>query len=90
LDLAKNYLGGLGASIKLAYDLLRPRTDPLSPEDVVAIGVGPMVGTLAPGSSRVCAVTKLPANRAIAGRLTVSPRASRWRSYSIFDSGLTV
>jgi len=65
LDLAKNYLGGLGASIKLAYDLLRPRTDPLSPENVVVIGAGPMVGTLAPGSSRVCAVTKLPANRAI-------------------------
>jgi aldehyde:ferredoxin oxidoreductase len=65
LDLAKNYIGGLGASVKLAYDLLRPGTDPLSPENVMVIGVGPMVGTLAPGSSRVCAVTKLPVNHAI-------------------------
>jgi len=65
LELVKNYIGGLGASVKLAYDLIKPGTDPLSPENVIVIGVGPLVGTLAPGSSRVCAVTKLPANRAI-------------------------
>ncbi len=65
LELAKNYIGGLGASVKLGYDLIKPGIDPLSPENVIVIGVGPLVGTIAPGSSRVYAVTKLPANRAI-------------------------
>ncbi len=62
---ARNFLGGLGLGVKLAYDLMEPGTDPLSPENVVVLCAGPLVGTAAPGASRVCGVTKLPINRAV-------------------------
>ncbi|MHA1262552.1 MAG: aldehyde ferredoxin oxidoreductase family protein [Candidatus Freyarchaeota archaeon] len=64
-DVARGFIGGLGVNIRLGYDLIRPGVDPLSPENVVIIGAGPLVGTAAPGSSRVYSLTKLPANDAV-------------------------
>ncbi len=65
LDLAEKYIGGLGLSIKLAYDHIRPGTDALSSENPIILGAGPMVGTSLPASSRVYAVSKLPESSAI-------------------------
>ena len=62
----KDFIGGLGLSVKLAYEHIRPGTEPLSPENTIIIGAGPLVGTLAPGSSRIYAVAKFPINNAIA------------------------
>ena len=62
LDIAKDYIGGLGLNTKLAYDLIKPGTDPLSPENVIVIGTGPLSGTLAPGNGRIFAASKLPNN----------------------------
>nr|MDO8062082.1 aldehyde ferredoxin oxidoreductase N-terminal domain-containing protein [Candidatus Freyrarchaeum guaymaensis] len=65
LQVARSFIGGLGVNIKLWYDLVKPGVDPLSPENAVIIGVGPLVGTAAPGSSRVYSLTKLPVNGAV-------------------------
>jgi len=65
LEVARNFIGGMGINVKLAYDLIKPGIDPLSPENPIIIGVGPLVGTNIPGSSRVAAITKLPVNGAI-------------------------
>ncbi|NIS70352.1 MAG: hypothetical protein GTO12_15840 [Proteobacteria bacterium] len=63
--LVRRFVGGSGFTNKLAYDLINPEVDPLSPENVVIIGSGALSGTLAPGSTKVMATTKLPINNAI-------------------------
>ncbi len=60
--LARDYVGGLGICIKLASDLIPQGVDPLSPESVFVLGVGPLVGTDLPASSRMYAVARLPAS----------------------------
>jgi len=64
-DIAEKFLGGLGTNTKLAYDLMKPGAGPLSPENPLILGVGPLVGTYAPGASRVFLTTKLPINNAV-------------------------
>lgn len=59
---AEEYVGGLGLSIKIAGDEIPPGTDPLSPENRIVLGAGPLVGTNVPASSRFYAVTKLPSS----------------------------
>ena len=58
--MAKKFLGGQGISSKLAYDLIRPGIDPLSPENVLVYGVGPFTGTFMPGFPRAGMVSKSP------------------------------
>ena len=60
IDLVKNYIGGMGINSKLAFDLIKPGTDPLSPENVICYGAGPFVGTLIPGCSRSGIISKSP------------------------------
>ena len=59
-DLAEKLVGGLGIGFKLLYDHLRPDTDPLSPENPMVIGLGPMGGTLVPGSGKCSLTMKYP------------------------------
>jgi aldehyde:ferredoxin oxidoreductase len=63
--LAADFVGGLGLSVKLATDSITPGTDPLSPDNPVVLGVGPLVGTSLPSTSRVFAVTKLPTSGSV-------------------------
>ncbi|NVM37661.1 MAG: hypothetical protein HWN81_18860 [Candidatus Lokiarchaeota archaeon] len=65
-DDIKQFGGGLGINTKLAADLFEPNIDPLSPENHIIIGVGPLVGTITPGSSRSVGTSKFPATGAIA------------------------
>jgi aldehyde:ferredoxin oxidoreductase len=59
-DLAAKYLGGFGVDLKLLYDLLPCGTDPLAPENPIIFGAGPLIGTMAPGSSKVTFTAKRP------------------------------
>ncbi len=61
-SLAERYIGGLGLTIKLASDIIKPGTDALCPDNPVVLGTGPLVGTDLPATSRVYAVTRLPAS----------------------------
>ncbi|MHA1729340.1 MAG: aldehyde ferredoxin oxidoreductase N-terminal domain-containing protein [Promethearchaeota archaeon] len=65
MDIASKFIGGLGVSVKIAYDLMKPGIEPLSPENPLILGAGPLVGTYAPGATRIFAVTKLPVNNAV-------------------------
>lgn len=58
--MAEKFVGGLGLTIKLAYDIIRPGVKALSDKNPIVLGAGPMVGTGLPSSSRVFVVTKLP------------------------------
>lgn len=59
---AAGYMGGLGVCIRLAADYIPPGVAPLSAENVFVLGVGPLVGTDLPSSSRMYVVSKLPAS----------------------------
>ena len=63
--LIKDFTGGLGINIKLIYDLIEPGIDPLSPENPIVIGAGPLVGTVIPATSRMYINTKMPISGAI-------------------------
>ena len=59
-ELIRNYIGNLGINTKLAYDLIKPGTNPLSPENRIILGTGPLGGTVAPACSRSNANYKSP------------------------------
>jgi aldehyde:ferredoxin oxidoreductase len=56
----RNFIGGRGLGVKILYDELKPRIDPLSPMNKIVILTGPVTGTPAPESGRWCSVTKSP------------------------------
>ncbi len=56
----KLYLGGKGLGLKLLYDRMTPRVDPLGKDNMIAIMTGVFIGTGAPCSGRFAAVTKSP------------------------------
>src|SRR5512136_64530 len=59
-ELYEKYLGGRGLGIRLLYDMLPPKTDPFSPENLLFFLTGPLTGTYVTGSSKFVVVTKSP------------------------------
>jgi aldehyde:ferredoxin oxidoreductase len=53
-------LGGAGYACRYLYDKLDKKTDPLSPENVVMIMTGPLMGTFAPNTGRWVICSKSP------------------------------
>jgi aldehyde:ferredoxin oxidoreductase len=56
----KMYLGAKGLALKLLYDRMKPRLDPLGPDNYLAFMMGPLLGSGAPCSGRFSSVTKSP------------------------------
>ncbi|KPV62615.1 MAG: Tungsten-containing aldehyde ferredoxin oxidoreductase [Candidatus Bathyarchaeota archaeon BA1] len=56
----KNFLGGRGLGVRVLYDELKPKTNPLSPENKIVFATGPVTGTKAPTSGRYCVISKSP------------------------------
>ena len=59
-EFLKKYLGGRGLNVRRLYDEVPPEVDPLSEENKMFIGVGPLTGTLFPGAARVNFTAKSP------------------------------
>ena len=59
-ELAENFIGGAGMAARILYDELLPGIDPLSEENKLIIGTGPVEGTMVPTSSRTGAYSKSP------------------------------
>ena len=59
-DLARMYLGSNGFAARILYDELKPGIDPLSPENKMFFGAGPLVGTGLPFAPRTYVATKSP------------------------------
>ena len=57
-------LGGKGLATWLLYRGMKKGVDPLSSNNLLIFATGPLTGTVAPGSSRFCVVTKSPATGA--------------------------
>src|SRR3990172_5557570 len=60
MGLAEKYIGAEGINIRLLYDHVPRRTDPLGPDNMVIIAAGTLTGTIAPGASRLLISTKSP------------------------------
>ena len=60
-DLILNYLGGLGFGVKILWDEVDEKTDPLGPDNRLVIATGPLTGTMFPAAGRyqVCAKSPL-------------------------------
>jgi aldehyde:ferredoxin oxidoreductase len=65
LEMARKYLGGFGLNCRLAFDLLDYQVDPYSPGNMVFMGMGPMLGTAAPVSSKHSVMSKWPSTGTI-------------------------
>ncbi len=66
LEDLKQFIGGIGINCKLFAERFKPNIDPLSAENLIIIGTGPLVGTATPGASRTVAISRFPATGAIA------------------------
>ncbi|MFC1952271.1 aldehyde ferredoxin oxidoreductase N-terminal domain-containing protein [Chloroflexota bacterium] len=64
----KKYLGGRGLANKLMWELVPPKADPLSSDNILHIGVGPLTGLM---GCKTCLSFKSPLT-GWAGRSTVS------------------
>lgn len=47
----KEFVGGYSTSLRMLYDLLKPGTDPLSPENLLIFAASPLTGTQTPAAS---------------------------------------
>jgi len=63
---ANEYLGGRGLATRYLIDMMDPKTDAMSAENVLIFATGPMTGTAASTSGRYCVVTKGPLTNAVA------------------------
>ena len=59
-DLMRDYIGGRGAGVKIFFDEVDPRIEPLSPENKIIFCTGPLTGTGVPSGGRFVAVSKSP------------------------------
>ena len=56
---ARNYIGGRGLGVKYVFEN-GPQVEPLSPDNILCVMVGPLTGTRVRMSGRLCTVTKSP------------------------------
>ena len=57
---AEKWIGGRGINARILYTELEPGIDALSPENVLIFSVGPLTGSMFPGSGRVEVAAKSP------------------------------
>ena len=62
---AKDYIGGRGLGIYYLNQEVDPKTEPLSPENLLVMATGPLTGTGAPTGARYMVMTKSPLTGAI-------------------------
>jgi aldehyde:ferredoxin oxidoreductase len=65
-QIAKDFIGGRGWAIRLLYDEVDPKVDPLAPDNKLIFGTGPLTATPAPTGNRYTIVTKSPLTGALA------------------------
>lgn len=79
----QNLLGGCGVGWMLAADHLPPRVDPLSPDNLIIINPGILVGTLTPGTPKTTVITKFPTIASDDGRFYVGACTTGGRYFGI-------
>jgi aldehyde:ferredoxin oxidoreductase len=73
-QVARDYVGGRGLGIYFLNQLVDPRCDPLSPDNILVMTTGPLTGTLTPTGARYMVTTKSP----LTGAITCSNSGGRF------------
>jgi len=60
-EFLKKYIGGRGVNARYLWDLVKPRVDPLSKDNVIIFGTGLFVGTFIPTAGQLTVTSKSPA-----------------------------
>ncbi|MEE9540781.1 MAG: aldehyde ferredoxin oxidoreductase family protein [Candidatus Thorarchaeota archaeon] len=60
LEMAREYIGGMGLGCRLLFDLIDASTDPLGPENPLLFLTGPFCGTMVPTGSKATVCAKSP------------------------------
>ncbi len=58
--ICREFIGGYGLGIRVLYERMKPRVDPLGPGNMLGFVAGVLTGTSVPGSGRYGVVTKSP------------------------------
>ncbi|MGV9173453.1 MAG: aldehyde ferredoxin oxidoreductase family protein [Promethearchaeia archaeon] len=64
-EILGKYIGGRGLGVKLFTDRIKPKIDPLGPENILIFTTGPFGGTSVPTNGRFSLVTKSPLTNGI-------------------------
>ncbi len=56
----REFLGGTGLGVRMIYERMKPKSDPLGPDNILGFVTGPLTATPVPGSGRFTVVTKSP------------------------------
>jgi aldehyde:ferredoxin oxidoreductase len=59
-NLLSSYVGGRGLAVRLLWDYTRPGIDPLSPENLLIVAIGPITGLPGPSTGKVVVAAKSP------------------------------
>ena len=59
-DIYRDFIGGTGLGVRILYEYIKPKADPLGPGNILGFITGPLTSTTAPGSGRFTVVTKSP------------------------------
>jgi aldehyde:ferredoxin oxidoreductase len=60
MDLAESFLGGRGFAVKILWDRLEPKIDPLSHKNILVFAAGPLTGFALPSSGKMIVAAKSP------------------------------
>jgi aldehyde:ferredoxin oxidoreductase len=58
--LYREYIGGYGLGVRILYERMKAKIDPLGPDNMLGFLVGPLVGTKCHGAGRLSVVGKSP------------------------------
>ena len=59
-QLYREYIGGTGLGIRILYERMKPKADPLGPDNMLGFVTGPFTAAPVPGGGRYTVVTKSP------------------------------
>ncbi len=59
-SMARMFMGGRGFAVKILWDFLKPGTDPLGPENLLILAIGPLTGLPGPSTGKLVVAAKSP------------------------------
>lgn len=59
-EIYRSFIGGTGLGVRILYERIKPKTEPLGPENILGFVTGPLTNTPTPGSGRFTVVSKSP------------------------------
>jgi aldehyde:ferredoxin oxidoreductase len=59
-SLYRDFIGGTGLGARILYEHMKPKVNPLGPDNILGFVTGPLTGTPTPGSGRFMVVAKSP------------------------------